>query len=111
VSYLIATYWMWLMVALVAGALIGAWSTTRDQAGSHRFWFSVSATIAAFAVGLAAAASQWLPGREGLYLETLLMLLFCFVIGAVVARAAGQGRASVRSARRERQTGVTDGAA
>jgi len=96
-SFLIATHWIWLVVALVAGAVAGAWSAALHGAHTDRFWVFVRWTIAILAVGLAVAMLRWLPEREGLYLETLLMLLFCFVVGAAVARAGRQARLSGRA--------------
>src|SRR5882672_8434417 len=82
-QYLIVTYWMWFVVALLAGVVVVYWLPWRlDPEG--RMTHPLSWGAAAFLVGLAAAVLHWLPRRAGLYLETLLLLSFWYAIGGLL---------------------------
>jgi predicted flap endonuclease-1-like 5' DNA nuclease len=98
-QYLIATYWMWFVVALLVGGVVGFWLPWRRarQGGIGRV---LGWAAAAFAVGLVVALMQWLPRRAGLYLETLLLLSFWYAIGGLLAGwlRAATSRAEVASA-------------
>src|SRR4051812_30843479 len=98
-QYLIATYLMWCVVALLIGGVVGYWLRWRlgTQGGSSQVlrWGAV-----AFLIGLVAAVLHWLPQRPGLYLETLLLLSFWYAVGGLlgallrsVTSAAGSTRA------------------
>lgn len=82
-QYLIATYWMWFVVALLVGGAVGYWLRWRlgAQGGSGQGlrWGTV-----AFLIGLVVAVMQWLPQRPGLYLETLLLLSFWYAVGGLL---------------------------
>jgi predicted flap endonuclease-1-like 5' DNA nuclease len=79
--YLLATYWMWFVVALLAGGAIGYWSSWRSEGWASRWpWWAVIA----FVVGLVIAVLHGLPGRAGLYLETLLLLSFWYAVGGLL---------------------------
>ena len=82
-QYLLATYWMWFVVALLVGGAIGYWLRRRfgAQAGSSQVlrWGTV-----AFLIGLVVAVLHWLPQRPGLYLETLLLLSFWYAVGGLL---------------------------
>src|SRR5580704_11482412 len=81
--YLLATYWMWFVVALLAGGAIGYWSSRRwaSERWARRWpWWAVIA----FVVGLVVAVLHGLPGRAGLYLETLLLLSFWYAVGGLL---------------------------
>jgi predicted flap endonuclease-1-like 5' DNA nuclease len=81
--YLLATYWIWFVLALLIGGAIGYWLSWRlrpwREVGSWPRWAAV-----AFIVGLVIAVLHWLPGRAGLYLETLLLLSFWYVVGGLL---------------------------
>jgi predicted flap endonuclease-1-like 5' DNA nuclease len=78
--YLLATYWIWFVLALLIGGAIGYWLSWR-----LRPWREVGSWPAvAFIVGLVIAVLHWLPGRAGLYLETLLLLSFWYVVGGLL---------------------------
>jgi predicted flap endonuclease-1-like 5' DNA nuclease len=82
-QYLVATYWMWFVVALLAGGVVGfwlRWRLGRDGGSSHALRWGT----AAFLVGLVVAVLYWLPRRAGLYLETLLLLSFWYAIGGLL---------------------------
>jgi predicted flap endonuclease-1-like 5' DNA nuclease len=82
-QYLIATYWMWFVVALLVGGAVGYWLRWRLGAlgGSSQVlrWGAV-----AFLIGLVVAVLHWLPQRPGLYLETLLLLSFWYAVGGLL---------------------------
>jgi len=82
-QYLIATYWMWCVVALLVGGAAGYWLRWRlgTKGGSSQVlrWGAV-----AFLIGLVVAGLYWLPQRPGLYLETLLLLSFWYAVGGLL---------------------------
>jgi predicted flap endonuclease-1-like 5' DNA nuclease len=83
-QYLIATYWMWFVVALFAGGVVGyalPWARAPKGGIGHLLGWGA----AAFLAGLAVAVLYWLPQRAGLYLETLLLLSFWYAIGGLLA--------------------------
>jgi predicted flap endonuclease-1-like 5' DNA nuclease len=89
--YLLATYWMWFVVALLAGGAIGYWSSSRRaSAGWARRWPWWA--VIAFVVGLVIAVLHGLPGRAGLYLETLLLLSFWYAVGGLLGIWLGRAR-------------------
>ena len=89
--YLLATYWMWFVVALLAGGAIGYWSSSRraSEGWARRWpWWAVIA----FVVGLVIAVLHGLPGRAGLFLETLLLLSFWYAVGGLLGIWLGRAR-------------------
>jgi predicted flap endonuclease-1-like 5' DNA nuclease len=89
--YLLATYWMWFVVALLAGGAIGYWSSWRRASegwlGRWPWW-----AVIAFVVGLVIALLHGLPGRAGLFLETLLLLSFWYAVGGLLGIWLGRAR-------------------
>jgi predicted flap endonuclease-1-like 5' DNA nuclease len=82
--YLIETYWVWFVVAVLAGAVVGYWTSSTKDPLLHGFggwlrWVSI-----AFGVGLIIAIFGKLPDRAGLYLETLLGVVFAYVVGSLL---------------------------
>ena len=89
--YLLATYWMWFVVALLAGGAIGYRSSWRRASeGWARLW--PWWTVIAFMVGLVIAVLDGLPGRAGLFLETLLLLSFWYAVGGLLGIWLGRAR-------------------
>jgi predicted flap endonuclease-1-like 5' DNA nuclease len=89
--YLLATYWMWFVVALLAGGAVGYWSSwgRASERWARRWpWWAV----VAFVVGLVIAVLHGLPGRAGLYLETLLLLSFWYAVGGLLGIWLGKTR-------------------
>jgi len=80
--FLIATYWVWIVVALLVGGAVGYWSSWRRMWGAVGSWLPWTAIV--FVVGLIIAIFHWLPGRAGLYLETLLLLSFWYIVGGLL---------------------------
>jgi predicted flap endonuclease-1-like 5' DNA nuclease len=89
--YLLATYWMWFVVALLAGGTVGygsSWRRASERSARRWPWWAV----VAFVVGLVIAVLHGLPGRAGLYLETLLLLSFWYAIGGLLGIWLGKTR-------------------
>jgi predicted flap endonuclease-1-like 5' DNA nuclease len=85
-QYLIATYWVWFVVALLAGGPAGYWLPGKriGEGGiRHRLLWGATACLA----GLAAAVLHWFPLRAGVDLEPSLWLAFAFAIGGLLGRS------------------------
>jgi len=82
-TYLFATYWLPLVLALLLGAVVGFYTFLRIE--STHWWPAtpnwLKASIVLFVIGLLAAFLRWLPGTSGLYLETALLLFAAYLIG------------------------------
>jgi len=98
-QYLIATYWMWFVVAPLAGGAVGYWLPGRQAAEGgiirHRLLWGAAACLA----GLAAAVLHWFPLGAGPDLETPLLLAFAFAIGGLVGRSLRAATARAELAR------------
>ena len=97
-QYLVVTYWMWFVVALLVGGAAGYWLRWRlGQGGLSRVqgWGT-----AAFLIGLAVVVLHWLPQRAGLDLDTILLLSFGFALGGLLGgwRRAARSRKELASA-------------
>ena len=77
--YVISQYWLWEVLALALGAVIGWLTFTGEPGGWLRGWFKWA--LVAFAIGLLIALVHLIPGRPGHYLETALLLFACYIIG------------------------------
>ncbi|WP_202964896.1 hypothetical protein, partial [Inquilinus limosus] len=83
--YLIETYWLWSLLALVLGAAIG-WMTVSGEerrAGEPWLpdWLKWGALV--WLLGLVVALFRWLGGRSGLLLETALLFFVAYLAGCV----------------------------
>ncbi len=96
-QYLIATYWTWFVVALLAGGAVAYWLPWRrapEGGTSHLLFWGA----AAFLAGLAVAVLNWFPQRTVPYLEICLLLSFWFALGGLPGswlRAATSRREAV----------------
>ena len=79
--YLISTYWLWMLAALILGAAVG-WLIYDRALG----WSRPAALI--FVAGLVLALLKVLPGSAGLWLETALLLFASYVIGGLIGAFA-----------------------
>ena len=96
-QYLIATYWTWFVVALLAGGAVAYWLPWRrapEGGTSHLLFWGA----AAFLAGLAVAVLNWFPQRTVPYFEICLLLSFWFALGGLPGswlRAATSRREAV----------------
>lgn len=82
--YLIETYWLWTLLALALGAVIG-WSTLSWERRADEPWLPgwLKWGCVAWLVGLAIALLRWFGGRSGLLLETALLFFVAYLVGCV----------------------------
>lgn len=96
-TYLLSTYWLWMLLALVLGGIVGFTSFLRSASGwwpqSWPGWFKLLCVL--FAVGLVVALLKWLPGLAGHYLETALLFVGSYIVGCFL----GSWLASLRATR------------
>ncbi|WP_343716535.1 hypothetical protein, partial [Inquilinus sp.] len=83
--YLIETYWLWSLLALVLGAVIG-WMTVSGevQRADEPWlpdWLKWGALV--WLLGLVVALFRWFGGRSGLLLETALLFFVAYLVGCV----------------------------
>lgn len=94
-TYLLSTYWLWMLLALVLGGIVGFTSFLRSASGwwpqSWPGWFKLLCVL--FVVGLVVAVLQWLPGLAGHYLETALLFVGSYIVGCFL----GSWLASLRA--------------
>jgi predicted flap endonuclease-1-like 5' DNA nuclease len=81
--YVFENFWVWLVLALIVGAIVGWLTWSR---ASRAGWFAGWATwgAIAFVVGLVVALLRLIPGRGGLWLETALLSFFVYIVGCFV---------------------------
>ncbi|NTJ61776.1 hypothetical protein G6M50_10730 [Agrobacterium rhizogenes] len=94
-TYLLSTYWLWMLLALVLGGIVGFTSFLRSASGwwpqSWPGWFKLLCVL--FVVGFVVAVLQWLPGLVGHYLETALLFVGSYIVGCFL----GSWLASLRA--------------
>lgn len=76
--YLIANFWLWLLVALVIGAIVG-WMTWRGQ--EDGFLKGLIPWFLLIGGGTAIAAMRWLPNGMGFWLDLAMLLTGFYFIG------------------------------
>jgi predicted flap endonuclease-1-like 5' DNA nuclease/uncharacterized membrane protein len=78
--YDLATFSLWLLVALLIGMGVG-WSTYSDS--PREGWLAgwIKWAVLAFVVGLIVAMLKLLPGRIGFWLEVALLMTFAYTVG------------------------------
>ena len=80
--YLMNQLWVWLLLALILGLIIG-WLTCAKE--PTRWWTGwVPWGTAAFLIGLLVAILKWLPERQGYMLDAGLLLFGLYIIGCCV---------------------------
>ena len=95
--YLISQLWLWLLLALVLGLVVG-WMTCAKEPPT-RWWTGwVPWGMIAFLVGLVVAVLRLLPDRLGFMLDSALLLFASYFIGCCLAclirQALGGGAAA-----------------
>jgi predicted flap endonuclease-1-like 5' DNA nuclease len=100
-SYLIESYWAWSLVSVACGCAVGYLWMWRMRRHAALAW-----AVVLLLVGPVVAALQLLPGRAGLYFDTLLLIAAAYFVGILLggwlrrrtvsseARAAGAVRAA-----------------
>ncbi|MGJ5207284.1 cell envelope biogenesis protein TolA [Bradyrhizobium sp. HKCCYLR20261] len=80
--YDLATFPVWILLSALIGGAVG-WITWSDHKHPdwHRGWL-LPATLA-FAIGLLMALLGVLPGRAGLWLEVLLLMISAYLLGCL----------------------------
>ncbi len=94
-TYLLATYWLPLLLALALGAAVGFFTFSHPARGwwpqSWPNWCKLLGAL--FVIGVIVAWLALLPGYAGHYLETALFLLAAYFIGCLagswIANLAG----------------------
>jgi predicted flap endonuclease-1-like 5' DNA nuclease len=93
--YLLSHYWLWMLLALILGGIVGFTSFLRTNSGSLSAswpgWFKLLSL--AFIVGVVVAFLKLLPGTIGHYLETALLFVGSYIVGCF----AGSWLASLRA--------------
>ncbi|OBZ97052.1 hypothetical protein ADU59_05030 [Pararhizobium polonicum] len=93
--YLLSHYWLWMLLALILGGIVGFSSFLRTGSGALSVawpgWFKLLSL--AFIVGVAVAVLKLLPGTIGHYLETALLFVGSYIVGCF----AGSWLASLRA--------------
>ena len=79
--YLVQTFALPLLVALVGGLAVGWVTSDKEDEGPSRL---AAAAMIAFALMVVAAALKWVPGRPGLWLDTAVLFIGAYLIGCVV---------------------------
>jgi hypothetical protein len=92
-SYLLAQYWTFIVLALVLGLYVGWVASTESRAG--RAWSALGAL--AFAGGCALAWLEVVPGLPGHILEVALLLLGGYFAGCLLGSLATPPGAGDRS--------------
>ncbi|MBB3609800.1 hypothetical protein [Rhizobium sp. BK602] len=82
-TYLFSTYWLWMLLALVLGGIVGFVTFLRSRSGwwpdAWPGWFKLLGLL--FLIGLVVAIFKWLPGLAGHYLETALLFVGSYIVG------------------------------
>ncbi|MBA8902306.1 hypothetical protein [Phyllobacterium sp. P30BS-XVII] len=95
-TYLLSTYWPWMLIALIFGGVVGFVTFLRSASGwwpdSWPGWFKLLCLL--FLLGLVVAILKWLPGLAGHYLETALLLLGSYIVGCFLGSWLASFRAT-----------------
>ncbi|WP_174247522.1 hypothetical protein [Methylocapsa sp. S129] len=75
--------WIWLLLALIVGLVVGWITNARGPQGRWFFgWFRLALIV--FVIGLLVAWLHWLPGRLGFWLETALFFFAAYIVGCLI---------------------------
>jgi predicted flap endonuclease-1-like 5' DNA nuclease len=83
--YLVQTFAAPLLLALAGGLAVGWVTSDREDQGPSP-WAALAMT--GFALMVVAAALNWLPGRPGLWLDTVVLFGAAYLLGCIVGAFA-----------------------
>ncbi|WP_366937844.1 hypothetical protein [Phreatobacter sp.] len=83
--YLVQTFAAPLLLALAGGLAVGWVTSDREDQGPSP-WAALAMTV--FALMVVAAALNWLPGRPGLWLDTVVLFGAAYLLGCLVGAFA-----------------------
>ncbi len=78
-SYLLSVFWLWLVVALLGGGIVGWVTCGPDDKPRFGGWLPYGGAV--FAVALAVALLRLLSGTAALWLETALLFFTAYILG------------------------------
>jgi predicted flap endonuclease-1-like 5' DNA nuclease len=81
--YLINQLWVWLLLALILGLIVGWMTCSRDETRWWTGWVPLG-TIA-FLAGLVVAVLRLLPDRLGYMLDSALLMFGSYIIGCCIS--------------------------
>jgi len=81
-SYLLATHWVWLALALIVGLATGL--LTFVPGYKRLLDGAVASVVVAAAVAAVVALLKWLPGRPGYRLEVAVLMFTAYAIGCLL---------------------------
>ncbi|MBX9873490.1 MAG: hypothetical protein K2X84_01450 [Beijerinckiaceae bacterium] len=83
--YLVQTFAAPLLLALAGGLAVGWVTSDREDQGPSP-WAALAMTV--FALMVVAAALNWVPGRPGLWLDTIVLFGAAYLLGCIVGAFA-----------------------
>ncbi|WP_371134549.1 hypothetical protein [Phreatobacter sp.] len=83
--YLVQTFTAPLLLALAGGLAVG-WITSDREDKGRSAWAALAMTV--FALMVVAAALNWVPGRPGLWLDTMVLFGAAYLLGCIVGAFA-----------------------
>jgi hypothetical protein len=91
--YDISFLWIWLLLALVLGGVVGWRNESSDPPGPWFLgWFRIALIV--LIVAFLAAILHILPGRAGFWLETAVLFFVAYLIGCLAGGALQRWRVS-----------------
>jgi predicted flap endonuclease-1-like 5' DNA nuclease len=85
-AYLLANYWLWMLLALILGGIVAFLTFQRPALGGWQDalpgWFKLLCLL--FVIGLVVALLKLLSDPAGHYLETALILVGSYIVGSLV---------------------------
>jgi predicted flap endonuclease-1-like 5' DNA nuclease/uncharacterized membrane protein YeaQ/YmgE (transglycosylase-associated protein family) len=87
-AYLFSTFFWWLVVALIIGAIVG-WITCKQTPRKEGLgWLGLG--LIAFIIGLIVAVLKMVKGVNGLWLDTALLFFASYIIGCCIGCLFGR---------------------
>lgn len=83
--YLVQTFSLPLAIAFVGGLAVGWITSDKEDEGPSRW---AAAAMIAYALMVVASALHWVPGRQGLWLDTAVLFASAYLTGCVLGAFA-----------------------